>query len=123
MAEDLADVAVGSLLSFTAVVGGVWGGVGRLRLGRAVLRVVEVEAIADVTEKPGGELLLHGFLVVAAMKRRRSVPLSFKRERTSRDSLIVVVLFTRVISIQRRGRHFLQLILELLVLSLEFDDD
>lgn len=71
MAEDLADVAVGSLLSFTAVVGGVWGGVGRLRLGRAVLRVVEVEAIADVTEKPRGKLLLHGFLVVAAMKRRR----------------------------------------------------
>lgn len=69
--EDLADVAVGSLLSFTAVVGGVRGGVGRLRLGRAVLRVVEVEAIADVTEKPRGELLLHGFLVVAAIKRRR----------------------------------------------------
>lgn len=73
--KDLADVAVGSLLSFTAVVGGVWGGVGRLRLGRAVLRVVEVEAIADVTEKPRGKLLLHRFLVVAAMKRRRQ-PLS-----------------------------------------------
>lgn len=71
MTKDLADVAVGSLLPFTAVVGGVWGGVGRLRLGRAVLRVVAVEAIADVTEKPRGELLLHGFLVAAAMKRRR----------------------------------------------------
>lgn len=70
MAEDLADVAVGPLLSFAAVVGGVGGGVGRLRLGRAVLRVVEVEAIADVTEEPRGQLLLHGFLVVAVMKRR-----------------------------------------------------
>lgn len=71
MAEDLADVAVGPLLSFAAVVSRVWGGVGRLRLGRAVLRVVEVEAIADVTEKPRRKFLLHGFLVVAAMKTRR----------------------------------------------------
>lgn len=85
--EDLADLAVGPLFSFTAVVGGVWGGVGHLRLGRAVLGVVEVEAIADVTEKSRRKLLLCGFLAVAEMKTcpSRSVPprlLLFKRKRT-----------------------------------------
>lgn len=71
--EDLADLAVGPLFSFTAVVGGVWGGVGHLRLGRAVFGVVEVEAIADVTEKSRRKLLLCGFLAVAEMKTCRAV--------------------------------------------------
>lgn len=71
MTEDLADVAVGPLVSLTAVVGGVWWGVGHLRLRWAVLSVVEVEAIADVAEKPRRKLLLCGFLVMAAKKKRK----------------------------------------------------
>ena len=53
MAEDLADVAVGPLHGGVAVVGGVRDGVGALGLRGAVLRVVEVEAVADVAEEPG----------------------------------------------------------------------
>lgn len=68
MTEDLADVAVGPLFSFIAVVGGVGRGVGHLRLCRAILRVVEVEEVADVTEKPWRKLLLCRFLVMAAKK-------------------------------------------------------
>lgn len=69
--KDLADVAVGPLFSFIAVVGGVRRGVGHLRLRWAVLCVVEVEAIADVTEEPWRKLLLYRFLVVAAKRKRR----------------------------------------------------
>lgn len=74
MAEDLADVAVGPFFPLGAVVGGVRGGVGRLRLRGAVLRVVEVEAIADVAEKPGRELLLGGLLVMAATRKQTNKP-------------------------------------------------
>lgn len=69
--EDLADVAVGPFFSFIAMVGGVWRGVGHLRLCWTVLCVVEVEAIADVTEKPWRKLLLCRFLVMAAKKKRK----------------------------------------------------
>lgn len=70
--EDLADVAVGTLFSFPAVVSGVWRGVGHLRLCWAVHCVVEVKAIADVTEKPWRKLLLCRFLVMASKKKRKS---------------------------------------------------
>ena len=40
------------------MVRGVGDGVGALGLGGAVLRVVEVEAVADVTEETGRRLLL-----------------------------------------------------------------
>lgn len=57
VSEGLADVAVGPLVGRVAAVCGVGDGVGALRLGGAVLRVVEVEAVADVAEKPRGRLL------------------------------------------------------------------
>ena len=65
VAERLADVAVGPLVALAAVVGAVRGGVGHLLLGGAVLGVVQVEAVADVTEQPRGNLLLHRLLVGA----------------------------------------------------------
>ena len=52
MAEGLADVAVGPRHGGVAVVGGVRDRVGALGLRGAVLRVVEVEAVADVAEEP-----------------------------------------------------------------------
>ena len=52
VAKGLADVAVRPLHGGVAVVGGVRDGVGALGLGGAVLRVVEVEAVADVAEEP-----------------------------------------------------------------------
>lgn len=70
MAKDLTDVAVGPLFALIAMVGGVWRGVGHLHLCRTVLGVVEVEAVADVTEQPWGRLLLHRLLVVAAEKKK-----------------------------------------------------
>lgn len=72
MAEDLTDVTVRPLFSLIAVVGGVWRGVGHLHLCGTVLSVMEVEAVADVTEQPWGKLLLHGFLVMAAEKKESS---------------------------------------------------
>lgn len=133
VAEDLADVAVGPLLSFTAVVGAVWRRVGHLRLGGAVLRVVEVEAIADVTEKPGRGLLLGGFLVVAEKKKKkkkRQGAVGRSRGGSGRgrtgpevDSLLVVVQLAGVVSIQGGGGHFLQFLLQLLVLPLKVNDD
>lgn len=72
VAEDLADVTVGTLFSFTAVVSGVWRRAGHLRLRWAVHCVVEVKAIADVTEKPWRKLLLCRFLVMASKKKRKS---------------------------------------------------
>lgn len=57
MSECLADVTVGAVPQ-AAVVGGVGGRVGRLGLGGAVLRVVLVEAVADVAEHPWMVLFL-----------------------------------------------------------------
>lgn len=88
MTEDLADVAVGPLFSFIAVVGGVRRGVGHLRLCWAVLCVVEVEAITDVTEKPWRKLLLCRFLVMAAKKSKRAVQCSHGGSHLSRSGLI-----------------------------------
>lgn len=58
MAEGLADVTVGPLVCRVAVVGGVGHRVGALGLSRAVLGVVEVEAVADVAEETRRRLLL-----------------------------------------------------------------
>lgn len=58
VSEHLADVAVGPRLPLAAVVGAVWRRVGLLRLCGAVLRVVEVKAVADVAEQSRGDLLL-----------------------------------------------------------------
>ncbi|TNN54564.1 Leucine-rich repeat-containing protein 43 [Liparis tanakae] len=70
VAKDLTDAAVWPIFTRSAVVGGVWRGVGHLHLCRTVLGVVEVEAVADVTEQPRRELLLRGFLVMAAENKR-----------------------------------------------------
>lgn len=58
VSEGLADVAVGPLVGRVAVVGGVRYRVGALGLRGTVLRVVEVEAVADVAEETRGRLLL-----------------------------------------------------------------
>lgn len=50
MAKDLTDIAVGSLVTLTAMVGGVRWGVWHLHLRGTVLSVVEVKAVTDVTE-------------------------------------------------------------------------
>lgn len=55
--EGLADVAVRPLVGRVAVVGGVRYRVGALGLSRAVLGVVEVEAVADVAEQTRRRLL------------------------------------------------------------------
>lgn len=70
MAKDLADLTVGPFLALIAMVGGVRRGVGHLCLCGTVLGVVEVEAVADVTEQPWGRLLLHWFLVIAAVTEK-----------------------------------------------------
>ena len=57
VSEGLADVAVRPLVGRLAVVGGVRNRVGALRLSRAVLGVVEVEAVADVAEQTRRRLL------------------------------------------------------------------
>lgn len=57
VSEGLADVAVGPLVRRVAVIGGVRYGVGALGLSGTVLRVVEVEAVADVAEETRGHLL------------------------------------------------------------------
>lgn len=69
VAKDLTDVAVRPFFTLTAVVGGVWRRVGHLHLCGTVLGVVEVEAVADVTEESWGKLLLKGFFVMAAEKK------------------------------------------------------
>lgn len=53
----LADVAVGPLIGRVAVIGGVRYRVGALGLSGAVFSVMEVKAVADVTEQTGGRLL------------------------------------------------------------------
>lgn len=73
VAKDLTDVTVGPFFALSAVVGGVWRGVGHLHLCGTVLGVVEVEAVADVTEQPRGKLLLRGFLVMAAKEKRNQL--------------------------------------------------
>lgn len=73
VAKDLTDIAVGPFFALIAVVGGVWRGVGHLHLCGTVLGVMEVKAVADVTEQPGRSLLLHGFLVMAAEKRKSAL--------------------------------------------------
>ncbi len=70
MAEDLTDVTVGPFFTLIAVVGGVWRGVGHLRLCGTILGIMEVEAITNVTEQPRRKLLLHRFLVMAAEKKK-----------------------------------------------------
>lgn len=69
VAKDLADVAVGPILALSAVVDGVWRRVGHLHLCGTVLGVMEVEAVADVTEKSWRKLLLCGLIIVAAKKQ------------------------------------------------------
>lgn len=67
VAEHLAGVAVGPLLAPAAVVGRVWRLLQRLRLRRAVLGVVQVEAAADVAEETGlllGQALLLTVIVI-----------------------------------------------------------
>lgn len=67
VAERLADLAVGPLVGRVAVIGGVGDGVGALGLSGTVLRVVEVEAVADVAEQPRRCLFLpFGHAVVEA---------------------------------------------------------
>lgn len=73
VAEDLTDVTVGPLFALIAVVGGVWRGVRHLHLCGTVLGVMEVEAVADVTEQPWGRLLLHRFFVMAAEKKKATL--------------------------------------------------
>lgn len=63
--EHLADVTVRALLAAAAVVRGVGRVLGHLRLGGAVLRVVEIKAVADVTEE-ARRLLGLSLLVIAA---------------------------------------------------------
>lgn len=65
VSEGLADVTVGPLVGWVAVVGRVWHRVGALGLSGAVLRVVQVEAVADVAEEARRRLLLplgHAFV-------------------------------------------------------------
>lgn len=65
VSEGLADVTVGPLVRRVAVVGGVRHRVGALGLSGAVLRVVQVEAVADVAEEAWCCLLLplgHAFV-------------------------------------------------------------
>lgn len=71
MAKDLADVAVGSLFALVAVIGSVWRRVWHLHLSGTVLGVVEVEAVADVTEQSWWRLLLYGLLVKAAQRTKK----------------------------------------------------
>lgn len=101
VAKDLTDAAVWPIVTLTAVVGGVRRGVGHLHLRRTVLGVVEVEAVADVTEQPRWKLLLRGFLVMA----------------------IVVVQPTWIIPIESSSRHYLQFFLEFYIFLLEVNDD
>lgn len=101
VAKDLTDVAVGPLFALIAVVGGVRGGVGHLHLCGTVLGVVEVEAVADVAEQPWGRLLLHGFLV----------------------ETVVVIQLALIIPIESGSCHFLQFVLEFLVLPLKVNND
>lgn len=70
MAKDLTDVTVGPFFALIAVVGCVWRGVGHLHLCGTVLGVVEIEAVADVTEQPRGRLLLGGLLVIAVEEHK-----------------------------------------------------
>lgn len=58
MSEGLADITVGPFNGRVAMVGGVWYRVGALSLSGAVLCVVEVKAVTDVTEETRGRLLL-----------------------------------------------------------------
>lgn len=67
VAENLTDVTVRPFLAFGAMVGGVWRGVWHLSLCGAVLGVMEVETIADVTEQPWGELLFNRLFVMAVI--------------------------------------------------------
>lgn len=68
MAEGLTDVTVGPLLAGAAVVCGVCGGAQHLVLRGTVLRVVQVEAVTDVTEETGRGLLLKRRLSVTAVE-------------------------------------------------------
>lgn len=58
MSEGLTDVTVGPLVRSVAMVSGVRNRVGALGLGGTVLCVMEVKAVADVTEETRGRLLL-----------------------------------------------------------------
>lgn len=101
VAKDLADVAVGPILALSAVVDGVWRRVGHLHLCGTVLGVMEVEAVADVTEKSWRKLLLCGLIIV----------------------VIIVIQLTWIISIQSSSSHCLQVCLLFLILLLEVNDD
>lgn len=57
VSEGLAEVAVRPLVGRVASVGGVGHRVGALGLGGAVLRVVEVKAVADIAEQTRSRLL------------------------------------------------------------------
>lgn len=76
VSEGLADVAVGPLVGRVAVISGVRYGVRALRLSGTVLRVVEVEAVADVAEQTRSRLLFplgHAFDKPAEKRATRTV--------------------------------------------------
>lgn len=70
--KHFADVTVRPLLAAAAPVCGMWGVLGHLCLRGAVLCVVQIEAIADVTEETW--LLFGQFFLVIAVKG--NVPVS-----------------------------------------------
>lgn len=92
MSKDLTDVAVGTLVAFIAVVGGVRRRVGHLHLCGTVLCVMEVEAITDVAEQPRGRLLLHGFLVETAKKMKTTEYLAVRNRQMLDNHLILINL-------------------------------
>lgn len=77
--KHLAGVTVGPLLPPAAVVRGVWRLLQHLRLGRAVLGVVEIKAAADVTEE--ARRLLGQALFLTA----RSAPVHVKQSNSPKE--------------------------------------
>lgn len=69
MSKNLTDVTIGPLLILTAMICGVGWRVRSLHLGRAILCVMEVEAVTDVTEQPWWRLLLGGAFVKTEEER------------------------------------------------------
>lgn len=84
--EHLAHVAVGPLLAPAAVVGRVRRLLQRLRLRRAVLGVVQVEAATDVAEETG--LLLGQALLLTARAATAQVSASVTQEQGPRPCTV-----------------------------------
>lgn len=70
VAEHLTDVTVRPFVVGTAVVGGVWRRIQHLVLGGTVLGVVQVKAVADVTEETGRGFLFDRWLRVTRSTRQ-----------------------------------------------------